>query len=91
MMEFDGQQYILWLTFGILLSALLLAFVRLVKGPAASDRIVALDLVAAISMAFILVYSVSVNNAVYFDVAIIISLVTFIGTVALSTYIKKKK
>jgi len=81
---------ILTFSFAMLLVAFALAFIRIVKGPTARDRIVALDLVASITMGFILVYSVVINNAIYFDIVIVISLISFIGTVATSTYLKQK-
>jgi multicomponent Na+:H+ antiporter subunit F len=37
------------------------------------------------------VYAVLVKNAIYFDAAIIISLISFIGTIAISTYLKQRK
>jgi multicomponent Na+:H+ antiporter subunit F len=77
--------------FSLLLTALVLAFIRLIKGPSVNDRIAAMDLIASIVMGFILVYSVMVNNAVYFDAAMIISLISFIGTIAISTYLKQKQ
>lgn len=80
----------LTLSFAMLMIAFALAFARVVKGPTARDRIVALDLIASITMGFILVYSVLVNKAIYFDIVIVISLISFIGTVATSTYLKQK-
>lgn len=79
------------LSFGALLVAMLLALVRLIRGPGTSDRIVAMDLIASIVMGFILLYSVVVEREVYFDMAIVISLISFIGTVAMSIYLKQKK
>ncbi|MCF6297781.1 MAG: monovalent cation/H+ antiporter complex subunit F [Flavobacteriaceae bacterium] len=82
---------VLILAFAMLLLAFGLSFIRMIKGPTVSDRIVAMDLIASITMGFILVYSVLINKAMYFDIVIIISLVSFIGTVAISTYLKQKK
>lgn len=81
----------LFVIFGMLLLAFVLAFVRLLKGPDISDRIAAMDLIASVTMAFILTYSVLVNKAIYFDIVIVISLISFISTVAVSTYLKQKK
>jgi multicomponent Na+:H+ antiporter subunit F len=81
----------LLLIFGMLLLAFVLAFIRMLKGPDMTDRIVAMDLIASVTMAFILSYSVLVNKAIYFDIVIVISLISFIGTVAVSTYLKQKK
>lgn len=78
-------------TFGMLLLAFFLAFIRMLKGPNTSDRTVAMDLIASITMAFILTYSISVQKAIYFDIVIVISLISFISTVAISIYLKQKK
>lgn len=84
-------QITLYAVFGILLLALCLTFFRLIKGPVTSDRIVAMDLIASITTGLILVYAVLIDNALYFDIAIIISLISFIGTIGISIYIKQKK
>ncbi|HUI33803.1 MAG: monovalent cation/H+ antiporter complex subunit F [Dysgonamonadaceae bacterium] len=89
-MELPFYNLILILTSTMLLIAFALAFARIVKGPTPRDRIVALDLIASITMGFILVYSVVINKAMYFDIVIVISLISFIGTVAMSTYLKQK-
>ena len=90
-METMGLTLSLFLIFGMLLTAFVLAFLRMLKGPDLSDRIAAMDLIASITMAFILVYSVRVQKAIYFDIVIVISLISFISTVAISTYLKQKK
>ncbi|PLW98628.1 MAG: cation:proton antiporter [Marinilabiliales bacterium] len=77
--------------FAMLLAAFLLVFIRLTKGPDVSNRIAAMDLVASIVMAFILLYSLLIKNAMYFDIVIVISLISFIGTIGISTYLKQKR
>ena len=89
-MENWNSNIVLLVTMGILLAAMVLAFVRLIRGPSVHDRIVAFDLLASIIMGFIITYSILVHQALLFDVAIVISLVSFIGTVAISTYLKIK-
>ena len=79
------------LSFGLLLVAMILALIRLIKGPDSSDRIVALDLIASVVVGFTLLFSVVLKNAIYFDLAIIITLVSFIGTIAISINLRKKK
>jgi len=90
-METELYRVFIQLSFGALLLAMLLALVRLIKGPETSDRIVALDLIASIVMGFILVYSIVLKREIYFDIAIVISLISFIGTVAISIYLKQKR
>ena len=81
---------VLIVTFSFLLAALILAFIRLMRGPSINDRIAAMDLIASVVMGFVLVYSVLINKSIYFDIPVIISLISFIGTVAISTYLKNR-
>jgi len=70
--------------------ALIFAFIRMLIGPTLNDRIASMDLIAVIVMGFILLYSLQVKNQLYIDIAIVISLTAFIGTLAISTYLKKR-
>lgn len=81
----------LLLSFAIMLLALVFALYRLIKGPTVHDRIAAMDLIAVITMAFILLYSVMIKNPLYFDIVILISLIAFMGTIAVSAYFKQKR
>lgn len=89
-MDYSISIVVLIITFSFLLAALVLAFVRLLRGPSINDRIAAMDVIAAVVMAFILTYSIMVNKAIYLDLPVIISLISFIGTVAVSTYLKHR-
>ena len=90
-MEIYNLNIAIFLAFVFLILAMLIALYRLITGNNVYNRIVALDLIASIVMGFILLYSFVINKALYFDVAIIISLISFIGTVSISTYLKTKK
>ncbi len=70
--------------------AFLFVFIRILIGPDTNNRIAGLDLVGSIVAAIILVFSLVTRQSVYIDIPIIIALVSFIGTVAMSVYIKKK-
>jgi multicomponent Na+:H+ antiporter subunit F len=70
--------------------AMLLALYRLAKGPALPDRIVALDLIASLSIGFTIVFAIYTGEERYLDIAVIVALVIFIGTVAYATYLKKR-
>ena len=76
-------------TIALLLTALILAFIRLIKGPTLPDRIVALDLIATVIMGFIAIYAIGTNKPVYLDVSIAIALTSFIGTVAFARYLER--
>ncbi len=74
----------------MLSSAMLLSLYRLAKGPSLPDRIVALDLIASLSIGFTIVFAIYTGQVRYLDIAVIVALVIFIGTVAYATYLKKK-
>ncbi len=78
------------IAFSALLLALVFAVIRLIRGPKSANMIVALDLIASIVMGYILLYTVLTDKIIYFDIAIIISLISFMGTVAISIYLKQK-
>lgn len=82
-----------WASFAaltMLSAAMLLALYRLAKGPGLPDRIVALDLIASLSIGFTIVFAIYTGQVRYLDIAAIVALVIFIGTVAYATYLKKK-
>ena len=89
-MEYSISVVVLIITFSFLLAALVLAFTRLLRGPSINDRIAAMDVIAVVIMAFVLVYSVLIKEAIYLDLPVIISLISFIGTIAVSTYLKHR-
>jgi multicomponent Na+:H+ antiporter subunit F len=69
--------------------ALLLAFVRLVKGPTLPDRIVAMDLFGMLVVGVIVVLAGSSGVRATLDAAMVIALVGFLGTVAYATYVER--
>ncbi len=81
---------ILFVVLGMLAAAMVIAFIRLARGPRLPDRVVALDLISVIVMAFICVYAVRFNQPNFLDVAIIMALLTFLGTVAFAFYIERR-
>ncbi|MCG9595351.1 monovalent cation/H+ antiporter complex subunit F [Vibrio sp. Isolate25] len=75
---------------GLLLSVVM-AFIRLILGPTLADRVVALDLIAFITVGFIAVYTLDSGQASLLDVAITLGLVAFLGTIAFARLIFKRK
>jgi multicomponent K+:H+ antiporter subunit F len=60
---------------------------RLLKGPGLPDRILALDTLYINSLALLVLLGIQQGNAVYFEVALLIGLFGFIGTVVLSKFV----
>lgn len=78
------------LALGLLGLALLLGILRLVRGPTLPDRILALDLIATLSIGFIATIAVRTGFSLYLDIAISLGLLGFLSTVALSRYLLKQ-
>ena len=69
--------------------ALLLAFVRLIKGPTLPDRIVAMDLFGVLAVGRIVVLAGWTGVPATLDAAIVIALIGFLGTVGYATYVER--
>jgi multicomponent Na+:H+ antiporter subunit F len=70
-------------------AALLIALVRLVKGPTLPDRIVAMDLFGVLVVGVIVVLAGSSRVRATLDAAIVIALIGFLGTIAYATYVQR--
>jgi multicomponent Na+:H+ antiporter subunit F len=84
------QDLIVMLILPLLSAAILLTFVRLVRGPSLPDRVVALDLLSTLGIGVIAAYSIATDQPVFLDVASILALVSFLGTVAFAYYLEQR-
>lgn len=84
------QGLVLFVAFPLLTIAVILAFVRLVRGPTLPDRVVALDLIATLMIGIIAVYAIATDEPVLLDLAIVLALISFLGTVAFAHYIERR-
>jgi multicomponent Na+:H+ antiporter subunit F len=75
----------------VLSVSVLLVFVRFLRGPGIVDRVVALDLLITTGIAIIAVYSIITHQSTFLDIAMILALIAFLGTVAFSYYLQKKE
>jgi len=71
--------------------AAFLALFRLVRGPSLPDRVVALDFLALVVINIAAAYSVATGHTAFIDVAIVLALVAFLGTVAFAYYLSRRK
>ena len=65
----------------------ILAMVRLVKGPTSADRVVALDAINTLVVAAMIVLGVVFHQFIFIDVAIIYALLSFVGTLYIAKYL----
>jgi len=82
--------YIDYVILPILGLSLLLVFIRLFRGPNVVDRVIALDLLITIGVSVITVYSISTQKSTFIDVAMILALIAFLGTIAFAYYLEKR-
>jgi len=75
----------------MLIAAVFIAFFRLLKGPSLADRVVALDLLSTLAVGIIALFTIFTGEAVFLDVAIILALISFLGTIAFARYIEKRE
>lgn len=71
----------------LLTIAVLLAFVRLARGPSLADRILALDTMTTLAIGYIGVVAIRTGVMLYLDIAIALGLVGFLSTIALARYL----
>ncbi len=70
-------------------AALVLAAWRLVRGPDAIDRVLALDTMYINVVALVILLGIRFGTALFFDAGLLIALLGFIATVALSRYLSR--
>lgn len=74
----------------VLLAAILIASYRLLRGPDAADRVLALDLMSTLAAGVLILRSIVKEEAAYLDIAIVIALVTFMATVGFARYMSEQ-
>jgi multicomponent Na+:H+ antiporter subunit F len=75
----------------VLSLALLLTFARLLRGPSLPDRVIALDMMATLSIGVVAVYALATGQPALLDVAVLLALLAFLGTVGFAYYIERRK
>ncbi|MBP3981309.1 MULTISPECIES: K+/H+ antiporter subunit F [unclassified Acidovorax] len=71
----------------MLVLAMVFALVRLLKGPSAQDRVLALDCMYLNGMLLALVLGIHYGSSAYFEGALLIALFSFVGTTAMAKFL----
>lgn len=79
--------YVIPLCLAILGLALLLTVARLIRGPGAGDRILALDTLSIEAIALIVLFGIWKGSGLYFEAALLIAVMGFVSTVALCKFL----
>ena len=75
------------IAFALLGISLFLSFVRLLKGPDLPNRILALDTLYINAIALVVLLGLHLGSALYFEAALLIAVMGFVGTIGLSKYL----
>ncbi|MCK4523354.1 cation:proton antiporter [candidate division WOR-3 bacterium] len=65
------------------------SILRLIKGPTAPDRVVALDTLSTITTSLLVFLGFMFKRYVYLDVALVYALLTFIGAIVVARFLEK--
>lgn len=70
-------------------AAMAVTLYRLVVGPRAQDRVLSLDALYVVAMLLLVTFGMRASTVVYFEVALLIGLLGFVGTVALAKFLMR--
>jgi multicomponent K+:H+ antiporter subunit F len=70
--------------------AMLLNLYRLLRGPGVVDRILALDTLYVNTIALLVLAGLRDGSTIYFEAALVIAMLGFVGTVVLSKYVIRR-
>lgn len=69
--------------------AMALVLVRILRGPRAQDRIIALDTLYINAMLLLVTFGISTGRIVYFEAALVIGMIGFVSTLALAKFLMR--
>ncbi len=81
-------QYIIYMTFGLMILGIIFSAWRIIKGPTAADRTLALDTLTTILVAGMVLLAYVFNRFIYMDVALIYGVLGFIGVLVIARYLE---
>ncbi len=79
----------LYITIAMVVLAAVLNVYRLIKGPDAPDRVLALDTLYINAIALIVLLGITLGTRLYLEAALLIAVMGFVGTVAMAKYLKR--
>jgi multicomponent Na+:H+ antiporter subunit F len=86
----SGVSPLITLSMLLLTVGLLLALVRVVRGPSIPDRVIALDFMASLVVGLLLLLGATLELLSVVDSAIVLALIAFLSTVAFASLIERR-
>ena len=85
MIELSTEYFVVLL---VLFLSVIMAAVRIVKGPTAPDRVVGLDTINTIVIVAMVIFGAAFQEVIYIDVAIVYALLSFVSTLFIAKYLQ---
>jgi len=73
----------------VITAGILLCLLRMFRGPTVADRAAAMDTACTVTTALLVLLALFFKRSVYLDVALVYSLLTFMGLVAIARYLER--
>ncbi len=74
---------------GMILLAMVLSGIRIVRGPTAADRVVALDMLGLLGTSAVAIAALVSRSIVFIDIALAVALIGFLTTAAFAGFIER--
>jgi len=73
---------------GILILSIIMAIIRVIRGPTAPDRVVGIDTINTIVIVAMVLFGAAFQEVIYIDVAIVYALLSYISTLFIAKYLE---
>lgn len=80
-----------YISIAIISISMMLTLVRFIIGPSLPDRVISLDVFSANLLGILAIYSILAQERTYLNVAMIMALVAFVGTMTFAYYLVHKR
>lgn len=74
----------------IIFISALMVLIRVIIGPSFADRTIASDLLINLLILYMILYSINTRSVIYLDIAILLSILSFTGTLSIARWVRKK-
>ena len=82
-------QWILFFSLSFLTFSILATIYRLVKGPTASERVMALDALGIYLISGVAIFSILLKSRAFFEIILLTGILSFVGTIALARFLER--
>lgn len=80
--------WVIEIVYLLLSGALMLSFLRLIRGPSLPDRVVALEMIASIVAGMVGVHAIDTGISAYLDIAIVLAITAFLAAIGFARFIQ---